>query len=105
MKKNPKFFLTHILESINEIENYLRGFSKEKFLKDSKTQNAVVRNLEIVGEATRNLPAEFKRKYPDIPWRKISGTRDKLIHQYFDVDLEIVWNTVNEDLPKLEMNL
>lgn len=103
MTKDPAVFLTDILESINQIKKHLKKISsKNEFLKNTTIQDAIFRRLEIIGEATRNLPAEFRRKYPHIPWQKISGTRDKLIHQYFDVDLEIVWETVNEDLPKLK---
>lgn len=95
-------YLQHILDAISKIEEYLKGETHEKFLKDSKTQYAVVRALEIMGEATKRLSDEVKQRYPDIPWAKVAGTRDRLIHAYFDVDVEEVWRTVKRDIPQLK---
>lgn len=105
MKKDPRIFLDHVLESINDIQNYTSGISKEKFLRDKKTQDAVVRRLEIIGEAIKKLPAAFIKKYKKIAWRKAAGMRDVLIHEYFGVNVKIVWKTVEKDIPKLKSAL
>lgn len=99
MRKDPQVFLSHILESIGWIEKETKGLSKDKFINNVPIQDAVIRRLEIIGEAVKNLPADFKRKYPDVSWQKISGLRDKLIHGYFGVDLELVWEIVQKNLP------
>lgn len=105
MKKNPKIFLTHILESIAEIENFIRNISEKEFENDTKTQDAVIRRIEIIGEATKNLPSAFKNKNPQIEWREMAGMRDKLIHEYFGVDLDLVWEVVKNDIPKLKKQI
>lgn len=104
MRKDPQVFLKHILESIEWIEKEVKGLSKDEFtnINNVPIQDAVIRRLEIIGEAVKNLPADIKIKYPDTPWQKISGLRDKLIHNYFGVDLETVWNIVKKDIPPLK---
>ena len=102
MKKDPKIFLEHVLESIKEIEKHIKKISKDEFWEDIKTQDAVIRRIEIIGEAVKNLPSEFKRKYPKIEWREITGMRDKLIHEYFGVNIDMVWETIKNDLPELK---
>lgn len=99
MNKDPQVFLKHILESIEWIEKETTVISKDEFIKTVPTQDIVIRRLEIIGEAVKNLPGDFKKKYPDIPWQKISGLRDKLIHGYFGIDLELVWEIIKKDLP------
>ena len=99
MQKDPNIFLAHILESIEWIEKEIKGLSKDRFINDVPTQDAAIRRLEIIGEAVKNLTTEFKKKYPDISWKKISGLRDKLIHDYFGIDLELVWTIIKKDLP------
>ncbi len=79
--------------------------SYEEFLNDIKTQDAVVRNLEIIGEAIKNISKGLKKKYPQIPWTDLSGVRDKLIHHYFGVNLDIVWNIVKKELPEIILQL
>lgn len=105
MKKDPKIFLFHILESIAEIENYIRGISKKDFFKDRKTQDAVIRRLEIIGEAVKNLPLDLKNAYHQIRWQEIAGMRDLLIHEYFGIDLNIVWLTAQKDIPFLKKQI
>ena len=102
MKKEPLIFIEHILKSIERIEKFIKNINKEKIEKDELIQSAVIRQIEIIGEAVKNLPIEFITKYPYIEWGEIAGMRDKLIHHYFGVDLEIVWKTIKGDLPKLK---
>jgi len=101
VKKEMRVFLEDIKESIDRIEEYTQGMSKEPFMEDIRTQDAVIRRLEIIGEAVRNIPEDFRSKYPDIPWKQIAGLRDVLIHGYFGVNLERVWAVVERDLPDL----
>lgn len=95
-------YLKHILDAISKIEKYVKSMELEKFLKDSKTQDAVVRELEVIGEATKRLSEETRQRCPEVPWTEVAGTRDRLIHAYFDVDLAEVWKTVERDLPQLK---
>ncbi|MCX9082592.1 MAG: DUF86 domain-containing protein [Candidatus Methanoperedens sp.] len=100
--KDDAVFLKHILDSINQIEEYIDGMGFEDFIGCKLVQDGVVRQLEIIGEATKHLSPELREKYPKIPWEDIAGMRDKLIHHYFGVDLEVVWDTVEKDLPALK---
>ena len=102
MKKNPEIFLQHILESINLIEKYTKGMTINDFLSIVDLQDKVIRRLEIIGEAVKNLPDDIKGKYPDIPWKQIAGMRDKLIHQYFGIDIEFTWGVVGKEIPLLK---
>ncbi|MBI3442385.1 MAG: DUF86 domain-containing protein [Candidatus Sungbacteria bacterium] len=105
MDKDPKLFLKHILESIVQIGTYTHGVSKEQFLVTPQIQDAVMRRLAVIGEATKNLPNELREKYAQIPWDNIAGMRDMLIHEYFGVDTEIVWNTLEKDLPTFKAHV
>ncbi|MBN1191477.1 MAG: DUF86 domain-containing protein [Dehalococcoidales bacterium] len=105
MKKDLNTFIIHILESISLIESYTMQVSKEDFLKSRQVQDAVMRRLEIIGEATKNIPNSYRKDNPDVPWREIVGMRDILIYEYFGVDLELTWKTVQEDLPFLKKRL
>lgn len=105
MKKDPKIFLKHILESIEIIEQYSRDLTQGDFLKSDQLQDAIIRRLEIIGEVVRNIPEEFKNKHPDIPWRKAAGMRDVLIHGYFGVDVVLVWNVVQVNIPQLKKQI
>ncbi len=102
MKKDPKIFLEYILESIESIEDYLDAFSKKKFFDDQKTQDAVIRKIEIIGEAVKNLPLGFRNKHPEISWREIAGTRDIIVHEYFDIDLDLIWVIAKKDILKFK---
>lgn len=102
MKKSDKVYLNHILESLQAIIEYTDGLNKQDFFQSRLVQDAVVRNFEIIGEATKNLSNDFRSKHEHIPWKKMAGMRDKLIHQYMGVDLDAVWNTIDGVLPKLK---
>lgn len=93
--------LTDIREAIARIEQYTAGLDYQAFLADTKTQDAVVRNLEILGEAAKNLSADFRKKHKNIEWKSIAGTRDRLVHDYFGVNWDIVWNVIAEKLRPL----
>jgi len=98
--KDDRVYLAHILDAVERIQKYTSE-GKSEFDRDEKTQDAVVRNLEIIGEATKNVSDELRSNRPDIPWRRLAGMRDKLIHEYFGVNLTIVWEVVDQELPKL----
>ena len=95
-------YLKHILDVISDINQFLTGISRDDFLQNKQKQYAVLRALEVIGEATKNLSVELKNTHPEVNWRKIAGMRDKLIHAYFVVDLPLVWDTVQIDIPQLE---
>jgi uncharacterized protein with HEPN domain len=105
MKKDPKFYLGHIRDSINNINKYTKGLEKGDFLKNNLVQDAVVRNIEIIGEAVKNLPKEFTNKHKDVPWKDISGMRDRIAHFYFGIDYALVWDTVKKDIPELKKQI
>ncbi len=96
-------FVQDILDSINDVGSFIEGMDFEEFIKDKKTIYSVVRAIEIIGEATKNVPEEIRNKYPDVPWKKMAGMRDRLAHGYFGVDLEILWSAAKEDVPKLKI--
>ncbi len=102
MIKNDQVYLDHILEAILKIENFVSGISKPEFDRAPLVQDAVIRNFEIIGEATKKISKQFTQSHPEIPWQDMAGMRDKLIHDYLDVDLDVVWRTVEIDLPLLK---
>ena len=90
-----------IQEGIYRILSYTDGKTRKEFLADLRTQDAVVRNIEIIGEATKKLPVNFMKDHADIPWKAMAGTRDKLVHDYFGVNYDVVWRIIRDDLPSL----
>jgi uncharacterized protein with HEPN domain len=100
--KDDLVYIENILQSIGRIQSYISGKDKETFINDFITQDAVVRQLEIIGEATKRVSRDFRNNNPDIPWADMAGMRDILIHDYIDVDLEIVWKTASESVPILK---
>lgn len=98
-------YLNDTVESIEDIWSFTKGMSYEDFKNDKKTLYAVIRCLEIIGEAVKKIPTNIREEYSDIPWREIGGMRDKLIHEYFGVDIETVWDTIIEDLPPLKNSI
>jgi uncharacterized protein with HEPN domain len=97
--------LEDILEAIAKIKTYVHGMSKQDFLKDEKTQDAVIRNLEVIGEAARGVPEQIRGTYPDVEWRKMTGLRNILIHHYFGIDLELIWDVAENKLDALEAQI
>ncbi|GAA4460085.1 DUF86 domain-containing protein [Nibrella saemangeumensis] len=104
-KRLPTLLIEDMLESIEKIERYTGGMSFDNFSEDERTIDAVVRNFEIIGEACRQLPQEFKAVHTTIPWREIADFRNLLIHDYFGVSLPVVWNIVTQNLPDLKRQL
>jgi uncharacterized protein with HEPN domain len=95
-------YLSDILEAARKVSKFVEGLTFEQFCNDEKTVFAVIRGLEIIGEAVRNIPPPLRQKYPQISWRLITGMRDRLIHDYLGVDLIIVWNAATKELPEVE---
>ena len=104
-KKDWKLFAMDVLEAIEKIEKYVAGLSYKDFMEDSKTKDAVVRNLEIIGEAANQIPKDIQQKYKEVPWSQIIGMRNRLIHGYFVVDYDIVWNIVKNELLDLKVKI
>ena len=102
--KDDKLYLDQIKDSIKKIELYVVGFDKEKFITDSKTQSAIIMQLTLIGEISKKISEETKGKI-DLPWRKIAGFRDRAIHNYFDIKVDVVWDTIQTDIPLLKEKL
>ena len=105
MKRDDTVYLLHILDAIGLVEEYTRGMSENEFLGNSMAHDAVVRQIEIIGEAARNVSDEFQRKHPGLPWMKKISIRNKITHEYFNVNYAIVWDTVKDDLPSLKRSV
>lgn len=102
MAKDNQVFIGHIFESIQAIQKYCKEVKKKDFFEDEQLQDSVMRRLEIIGEAVKKISPDFKNRYKEIEWQKIAGMRDVLIHDYFGIDIKLVWNTIKKDLPKLK---
>lgn len=102
MKREYGDYIEDILDAMNKVSKFTENMNFDEFSKDDKTVFAVVRGLEIIGEAVKNIPEEIEKKYPEIPWKNIAGMRNKLIHEYFGVKLEIVWDTVKKEIPEIK---
>lgn len=100
-ERNDIDLIRDIAESVARISLYTLNMEYEEFRKDKKTQDAVIRNIEIMGEATKKLSEDMRKDYPNIPWKNIAGTRDKLIHNYFGVNIDIIWSIVQIEIPSL----
>jgi uncharacterized protein with HEPN domain len=98
-------FVNDIREAIQRITSYLGGLAYDDFLKDNKTQDAVIRNIEIIGEAAKGISEELRAETPHIPWKSMAAMRDRLIHHYFGINLDIVWHVISEELPELAPEL
>ena len=102
MNRLYTLFIKDILEAMRLAQEFVGGMTEEEFLSDEKTKSAVVRQLEIIGEAAKNVPEHLRRKYPDIPWSRMAKMRDRLAHGYFTVNYRIVWQVLKQEIPELE---
>jgi uncharacterized protein with HEPN domain len=105
MTRDMRLYIEDILGSIAKIEQYTKDINENKFLTDTQIQDSVLRRLEIIGEAVKNIPDDFRNKYPQIPWKRIAGLRDVLIHEYFGVNLRRAWKVAKEDILTLKQEL
>ncbi len=105
MKRDIKLYVKDILKAIDAIEEFVKDIDFEEFEKNDMVSSAVIRKFEIIGEASKHIPEEVKHRYPDIPWKEMASFRDKLIHFYFGIKHELVWNTVKLELPKLKARI
>ncbi len=100
-KRGDRDYLSDIQEALGKIQQYIEGYTFARFIQDSKTQDAVIRNLEIIGEAAKNVSASLKERFPDMPWKAMAGVRDRLIHHYFGINYETVWQIATVELPEI----
>lgn len=105
MKRDPLVFIEHVLECMDLIESYMKDRTEEDLEKDMQLQDAILHRLTIIGEAVKNIPDTIRDKNPDMPWRKIAGIKDVLVHHYFGVDLSAIWAVIQEDIPSLKEKL
>ncbi|OGU75466.1 MAG: hypothetical protein A2V93_09340 [Ignavibacteria bacterium RBG_16_34_14] len=104
-RRDWKILFEDIVESINKIEEYIKGLSFEDFSHNSLIIDAVVRNIEIIGEASKNMPQAIQNKFHDIPWQKLKGIRNRIVHEYFKIDVSIIWFIIQNELNSLKGNI
>lgn len=105
MKREYKFFIKDILEATESLEEFIKGMEFDEFIKDDKTKSAVINKIGIIGEAVKNIPKEVKEQYKDIPWSYMAKMRDRVIHGYFGIDYDLVWNVIKERLPEIKVEI
>jgi len=105
MSRSSLEYLRHILDEVIYLESRVEGLSKEEFIQDETLRRAFVRSLEVIGEATKNIPAELRQKYSYVEWRAMAGMRDRLIHRYFGIDYDLVWDVVTNKVPMLHQEI
>jgi len=101
-KRDYRDYLKDIFDSVEDIESFTENMTFEDFAKDRKTINAVTRSIEVIGEAAKKIPKFIRDRYPSIPWKKMTGMRDKMIHEYFAIEISILWRTIKEDIPPIK---
>lgn len=105
MPRDYKIFLQDVLEAIANVAEFVGAMTRNEFEADKKTVHAVVRDLEVIGEAIKSVPAEVRGRHPQVPWQRIAGLRDILIHHYFEIDIDIVWDIIQNKLPELKLQI
>jgi uncharacterized protein with HEPN domain len=103
--RSIELLIEDLWEAVGKVERYTDGLDHDRFVQDEKTIDSVVRNFEVIGEAAWKLPLEFRDRHSDVPWKKIIGLRHRIVHDYFDIDLEIIWQILERDIPSFKQNL
>jgi uncharacterized protein with HEPN domain len=104
-ERDIRDYLEDMEDMLRKLQEFVQGMTFNEFMEDSKTVFAVIRAFEVLGEAAKHIPPEYRNEHPDVPWQKITSLRNKLIHEYFSVNLDVIWNTIHKDIPELQMLL